>query len=85
MRGIRVNVRQVELGTFLNDARADEDVRRAGRRFPGTSPLIRVGDVRDATAGGPSLMGFHSRDSIRFASAATSPARRRRVARRNAS
>jgi peptide/nickel transport system substrate-binding protein len=65
LRGIRVNVRQVELGTFLNDARAATktfDVLVAG--VPGDVALSFVSAMFETRQRGGALdyTGFHSRE-----------------------
>jgi peptide/nickel transport system substrate-binding protein len=65
LRGIRVNVRQVELGTFLNDARAATktfDVLVAG--VPGDVALSFLSAMFETRQRGGALdyTGFHSRE-----------------------
>ncbi len=84
LRGIRVNIRQVELGTFLNDARASNkhfDVLVAG--VPGDVGLSFVSAMFETRQRGGALdyTGFHSPelDSL-FVAARNAPDERSRIA-----
>ncbi len=84
LRGIRVDIRQVELGTFLNDARASSktfDVLIAG--VPGDVALSFVSAMFETRQRGGALdyTGFHSRelDSL-FTAARTAGDQSSRVA-----